>query len=120
MSDNARDITLEMLRTAIKAYKAEVEPDIPGHKRYMAAMIRNALSITERKFAAGGKSSYGAALELVAGDAETLGELASALRSGKITLASHPELLAGLIDALRCELAISNPRALENDAPYEV
>ena len=124
MSDSSRgdppkNISLEILRTSLAAYKAEIEPGATPDKRYMAAMIRNALEIALRDFEAGSTDPYQPILDLI-GDNKisTNTDLAAALRSIKITLNSHPELLNALINASRNELKVSNPHALKSDAPF--
>jgi len=117
MGDNAKSISLEMLKTCIKAYRSEVEGEMPDNKRYMAAMIRNALEIALRDFEAGGGDPYQSIIDHI-GDNQitTPVELAEALRASKITLDSHADLLEALINASRNELKISNPHALKTDA----
>ena len=116
--DGSQNISLEMLRTAINAYTEEIQPCAAPDKRYMAAMIRNALEIVVRDFEAGRFDPYQSLIDLI-GDNQisTKTELAAALRTSKISLDTHPELLKALINASRNELNISNPHALKSDAP---
>ena len=124
MSDKFNDhgsqnIPLEILRSSINAYSDEIEPGAAPEKRYMAAMVRNAMQISLRYFEAGGVDPYQSIIDRN-GDNKisSKAELANALRASKITLDSHPDLLKALIDASRNELNISNPHALKSDAPY--
>ena len=117
--NNAQDISLEILQSCIKAYATEIEPGTAPDTRYLAAMIRNGLQIALRDFETGRTDVYRSLIDLF-DDAEisTTTELAKTLRTSKITMDSHPDLLKTLIDAARKELAISNPTALTTDAPY--
>ena len=117
--NNARNISLKTLRCCIEAYATEIEPGTAPDKRYMAAMIRNGLQIALRDFEAGRTDAYQSLIDLIdEDDIRTSIELANALRTSKITVEQQPDLLIGLINELRAELAISNPIALTNDAPY--
>jgi hypothetical protein len=98
-----------LVAIALDTYTEEIAPELPSAKRYAGAMVANALGIAQRRLAS---PHPGDALVVSLG-AESLESLAEALRSGKVTTASHPELVETLLKYLEAELAITNPKFLE-------
>lgn len=98
-----------LVSIALDTYAEEIAPKLPSSKRYAGAMVANALGIAQRRLA-----NTDPGEPLVEGlDAESLAALAVALRSSKVTTASHPDLEKKLLDYLEAELAITNPKFLE-------
>ncbi len=98
-----------LLAIAMETYAQEIASDLPSPKRYTEAMVANALGIARRRL---NHPDPGDALVESLG-AENLIALAGALRSGKISSASHGELADELLKYLESELAITNPKFLE-------
>lgn len=98
-----------LLAIAMETYAQEIAPELPSPKRYTGAMVANALGIARRRL---GHPDPGDALAESLG-AESIEALAKALRSGKISSASHGELADYLLNYLEAELAITNPKFLE-------
>ena len=98
-----------LLAIAMETYAQEIAPELPSPKRYTEAMVANALGISRRRL-----NHPDPADELVESlGAESLIALAKALRSGKISSASHGEIAEFLLKYLEAELAITNPKFLE-------
>jgi hypothetical protein len=98
-----------LVTIALDTYAQEIAPELPPAKRYAGAMVASALGIAERRLS---NPDPGDALVESLG-AESIGALARALRSGKISSASHDGLDKHLLVYLEAELAISNPKFLE-------
>ena len=98
-----------LVAIALETYAEEIVPELTSSKRYTGAMVANALGIARRRLS---HPDPGDALARSLG-AESLIALAKALRSGKISSASHPGLADYLLKYLEAELAITNPKFLE-------
>ena len=98
-----------LLTIALDTYAEEITPALPSGQRYTGAMVASALGIAQRRLSSPGP---GDALVESLG-AENLASLAGALREGKASTASHPELEDKLLKYLEAELAITNPKFLE-------
>ncbi len=105
----------DLLRIASEALTEEILPHVPHDKRYMTAMIVNAIAIAARQMAAKDDDHTGRLLNTVYGEYSDTSwdQLADDLRSGAISEESHPNLLDHLITSVRAELAVSNPRFKE-------
>lgn len=100
-----------LLATALAAYRAEIMPALPPEKRYLAAMIGNALDIAARDLDDGNERAETALLDqLLPGG--TVAELAAAIRSGAISDITHRELRTLLKGHIEAELAVRNPKFL--------
>jgi hypothetical protein len=97
-----------LLDIALATYKDEIQPGLEKDKRYTGAMIANALGMAERRLT---HDDPEAALVERFG-AESLSALAASIRSCDISGASYPALAQELLDHVRAELAITNPRFL--------
>jgi hypothetical protein len=97
-----------LLEIALAAFRDEIQPGLEKDKRYTGAMVANALGIAERRLT---HDDPEAALVERFG-AESLAALARSIRSCDISGASYPALAQELLDHLRADLAITNPRFL--------
>ena len=106
------DMAQGLLSLALRTYQAELEPDLPGAKRYVSAMTGNALGIALR--ALQNPAPEARLLERIGGDeARDMAALASAIRAGTVSDATHGTLRDALETYLAAELAITNPRFLK-------
>ena len=98
-----------LIDVATDTFVDEIMPSLPAEKRYASAMTANALSIARRRLT----HDDPAEALLQALDAENLTTLAASLRAGE--LQGHPasEIAERLLVYLEAELAITNPRFLE-------
>ncbi len=102
----------ELLETALKTYRAEIAPELSGAKRYVGAMVANAVEIAARALEAGDPTAHLA--DLGDGGAPDLAALAAAIRSGEIGDRTHPRLREALRAYVRAKLEISNPKFLRS------
>ena len=98
-----------LVAIALETYTQEIAPELTSSKRYTGAMVANALGIAKRRLS---HPDPGDAL-LESLGATSLMALATALREGKFSSASHGELADELLNYLEAELAITNPKFLE-------
>lgn len=104
-----------LIELAISALREELQPHLPAAQRYTAAMIANALEIARRELLADGGSEQWRLLDAIYAEGESdLGRLASDIRAGKVSTATHPDLAARLRALLLEELRIRNPRFLKS------
>jgi hypothetical protein len=110
----ARKLGAEALLDLVsEAFKAEIAPALPPDKRYLAAMMGNALDIARREIAVEEEALALALLDAVYEDGDgTLEQLAREIRSGAVNDATHPELRKRLKAHLAAELKVRNPRFL--------
>lgn len=114
MSQPHRKLDAEALLDLVaEVFKAEIAPTLPADRRYLAAMIGNALDISRREMA---QEEEARAFELLDhffedGDG-TLAQLARDIRARKVSEATHPDLRARLKAHLVNELKVRNPRFL--------
>jgi len=100
-----------LLDLAADAFRTEIAPALPGDKRYLAAMIANALDISRRDMAAEEEAIAFELLDRFYEDGDgTLAQLAQDIRAGSISEATHTDLRARLKAHLARELAVRNPR----------
>ena len=98
-----------LVSIALETYAEEIVPELTSSKRYTGAMVANTLGIAKRRL-----SHPDPADALISSlGATSLMALARALRSGKISSTSNPELQDTLLNYLESELAITNPKFLE-------
>lgn len=107
MADGAQKAAT-LLDIALATYEEEIRPGLEKDKRYTGAMIANALGIALRRLE---RPDPEAALVERFG-AGSVAEVAAAIRSCDICSQSEPALAQELLDHLRAELAITNPRFL--------
>ncbi len=110
----ARKLGAEALLDLVsEVFKAEIATALPAEKRYLAAMMGNALEIARREIAVEDEALAFALLDAVYEDGDgTLEQLAREIRSGAVNDATHPELRKRLKAHLAAELAVRNPRFL--------
>lgn len=106
---NTRDKAEALVNISLETYAQEIVPDLPSTKRYMGAMVANALGIAQRRL---NNPDPGATLVESLG-AQSMVALARAIRSGETATASHKTLAAKLLDYVEAELAITNPKFLQ-------
>lgn len=114
MTQTHRKLGAEALLDLIaEAFKAEIAPALPPEKRYLAAMIGNALDISRREMAVEEEALVFRLLDHFYEDGDgSLAGLARDIRSRAISDATHPELRARLKAHLAEELKVRNPRFL--------
>ncbi|MGE0699940.1 MAG: DUF6285 domain-containing protein [Hyphomicrobiaceae bacterium] len=112
MSQRHRRLGAEALLDLVaEAFKGEVAPSLPPEKRYLAAMIGNALDIARREMAVEEEALTFQLLDHFYDDGDgTMTALARDIRAGEITDETHPELRARLKAHLAGELQVRNPR----------
>jgi len=98
-----------LIDVATETFVDEILPEVKSEKRYTAAMTANALSIARRRLS---HPDPGAALLRSLG-VGTLDALASALRTGDTAGTPEKQLRQNLLTFIEGELAISNPRFLD-------
>lgn len=104
-----------LLDLVTEAFRNEIAPELSGEKRYLAAMISNALDIVRREVAVEEEALAFELLDAVYEDGDgTLGQLAKDIRSGGVSDATHPDLRRRLKAHLEGELKVRNPRFLES------
>jgi hypothetical protein len=102
-----------LLDLVAEAFKAEVAPSLPPEKRYLAAMIGNALDVSRREMAQEDEALAFQLLDHFYEDGDgTLAQLARDIRARKVSEATHPDLRARLKAHLANELKVRNPRFL--------
>jgi len=102
-----------LLDLVAEAFKSEIGPSLPADKRYLAAMIGNAIEIARREFAVEEEALAFRLLDHVYDDGDgTVLQLAREIRSGAVNDATHPGLRAQLKAHLVEELKVRNPRFL--------
>ena len=106
-----------LLDLVAEAFKSEIAPALPAEKRYLAAMIANAIEVSRRAVAVEDEALAFQLLDAVYEDGDgTLAQLARDIRSGVVNDATHPELRARLKSHLANELKVRNPRFLASRA----
>ena len=104
-----------LIALAAETLKAEIVPGLSPEKRYAAAMIANALDIARREITTTDEGPLWAILDTAYDDGDgTPVQLATDIRAGKITEATHPGLAAKLRNVLIAELKVRNPRFLRS------
>lgn len=94
-------------------FKSEIAPALPADKRYLAAMIGNALEISRRELAVEEEALTFSLLDAFYEDGDgTMAELARDIRSRQINDETNPDLRARLKAHLVNELNVRNPRFL--------
>ncbi|MBS0241000.1 MAG: hypothetical protein JSS20_02400 [Proteobacteria bacterium] len=102
-----------LLDLAAEAFKAEVAPSLPPEKRYLAAMIGNALDIARREAAVEEEALGFQLLDPFYDDGDgTMAQLARDIRAGTISDKTHGDLRKRLKAHLVNELKVRNPRFL--------
>jgi len=114
MPENS-ETSRRLLEIAQKTYRSENLEELSGSKRYMAAMVANAMDIAARALEHEEPAGHLAGLMENAGADGSAGltELARAIREGRISAATHPDLHETLLAYVRAKLEISNPRFLK-------
>lgn len=96
-----------------EAIKAELAPVLPPDKRYVSAMIGNALEIARREIAVEEEALDFKLLDRFYEDGDgTMRQLAADIRAGTVDEASYPDLRSQLKAHLVAELKVRNPRFL--------
>lgn len=104
-----------LLDLAAEALKAEIAPALPADKRYLAAMIANALDIARRDIAGEAEEAQFALLDAVYDDGDgTLQRLAKDIRAGTVSDKTHADLRKRLRAQVIAELKVRNPRFLKS------
>jgi hypothetical protein len=102
-----------LLDLVAEALKSEIAPVLPPEKRYLTAMIANAIDIARRETAIEDEAQMLALLDTVYEDGDgTLRQLAKDIRAGAVNDTSHASLRAKLKAHLVNELKVRNPRFL--------
>lgn len=113
MSEHRRLGAEALLDLVAEAFKVEIAPSLPADKRYLAAMIGNALDIARREMAVEEEALAFQLLDHFYDDGDgTMQELARDIRSGAVSDKTNPDLRARLKAHLASELKVRNPRFL--------
>ena len=100
-----------LIELALASYRKDLMPSLPASKRYVAAMIANALEIALRDLDDLTTRSETELLDAVLPDGD-MTALAAAIRSGAVSDATVPDLRSRLITHIEAELEVRNPRFL--------
>lgn len=105
----------DLLSVAREVFLTDILPHVPQEKRYLAAMIGNAMGIAQRQETRSEENTEQALLQAIYHDDDNADwlQLANDFRSGRISERTHPELLENMMNAVRQELVVSNPKFLE-------
>ncbi len=104
-----------LVALAVETLKAEIVPHLPADKRYAAAMVANALDIARREITTTDDSPLWALLDTTYDDGDgTPQQLATDIRAGAVSEATHPGLGAKLRAIVVAELKVRNPRFLRS------
>ena len=108
------DLSAEaLLAIALATYRDEILPALPPDKRYVGAMVANALDIAARSLPADLATRETELAAALTGSPGDLGELARRFRKGEVPGGDEGARL--LLKAwLERELAVRNPRFLES------
>lgn len=102
-----------LLDLAAATLRDELLAALPADKRYVGAMLANAIDIARRGIADEAETARFELLDDIYDDGDgTLAQLARDIRSGSITAKGHTDLPARLEKMLIAELAVANPRFL--------
>ncbi len=100
-----------LLDLVTEALKIEIAPALPADKRYLAAMIVNALEIARRDITGEAEEAQFALLDVIYDDGDgTLKRLAADIRTGDVNDEKDPELRQRLRAHVIAELKVRNPR----------
>jgi hypothetical protein len=104
-----------LLDLVAEQLKSEIGPALSSDKRYLVAMLANAIEIARRDIAGEAETAEFALLDRVYDDGDgTLAMLAADIRKGKVTDAKFPDLRKRLRDQIVAELKVRNPRFLKS------
>ena len=107
-----------LLDLVAEAFKGEIAGSLPPEKRYLAAMVANALDISRRELAVEDEALAFQLLDPFYEDGDgTMAELARDIRSRLVSDDTHPDLRARLKAHLARELKVRNPRFLSSRGP---
>ena len=103
-----------LIELAITSLRTDLAPHLPADKRYDAAMVANALEIARREINTDGEAPLWPLLDAIYEEGEGSPKLlAQEIRSGKVSETTLPGLAEKLLAIVEAELAIRNPRFLE-------
>ncbi|MFV0296356.1 MAG: DUF6285 domain-containing protein [Hyphomicrobiaceae bacterium] len=102
-----------LLDLVAEVFRTEIQPSLGGDKRYLAAMMGNALEIARREIGVEDEALDFELLDAFYDDGDgTMQQLATDIRSGTISDATNPDLRGRLKAHLANELKVRNPRFL--------
>ena len=102
-----------LIELASATLRSEIQPTIPGDRRYALAMVLRALEVARREIQGESDAATWALLDRVYDDGDgSMQQLAADVRAGNVNDETHPELRALLERMLVAELEVRNPRAL--------
>jgi hypothetical protein len=103
-----------LLDLVAESLKGEIAAALPADKRYLVAMLANAVDIARREMAGEAEAAQFALLDRVYDDGDgTMRRLAADIRSGKVGDAGFPDLRRRLRAQVVAELEVRNPRFLK-------
>lgn len=103
-----------LLDLVADALKTEIGPALPADKRYLVAMLTNAIEIARRDIGGEAEAAEFALLDVVYDDGDgTLARLAGDIRKGLVGDAQHADLRKRLRAHVVAELKVRNPRHLK-------
>ena len=104
-----------LLALAAETLRTDLLPALPADKRYIGAMIANAVDIACRGLDEGAESVRWELLDKLYDDGEgSLKQLARDIRDGTISTETNEDLGERLMRLLVAELSVANPRFLSS------
>jgi pantoate kinase len=108
MSGPAQKAT-DLLDIAVTTYLEEIAPALPKEKRYVGAMVANALGAAHRRLTHGDPDA--ALVETLGTD--DMKSLAKSIRAGETSDQTHEGISQALMAYLEAQLTITNPKFLQ-------
>jgi hypothetical protein len=114
MSTSYRTIGPEALLDLVaQTIRDDLLPGLPPDKRYLGAMLTNAVEIARRGLDDQYDAAQWALLDTIYDDGEgSLRQLARDIRKGAVSKTTHPDLADRFMRLVTAELAVVNPRFL--------
>lgn len=104
-----------LLDLVTESLKTEIGAAVPADKRYLVAMLANAVDIARRELQGEAEAAEFALLDYIYDDGDgTLVRLAADIRKGAVDDEKFPELRQRLREQVIAELSVRNPRFLKS------
>jgi hypothetical protein len=104
-----------LLDLVTEALKTEIGAAVPADKRYLVAMLANAVEIARREMQGEAEAAEFALLDSIYEEGEgTLVRLAADIRRETVTDDNFPDLRRRLREQVVAELSVRNPRFLKS------
>ena len=104
-----------LLDLVTESLKTEIGPAVPADKRYLVAMLANAVEIARREIQGEAEAAEFALLDSIYDEGEgTMVRLAADIRKGTVADEKFPDLRRRLREQVIAELSVRNPRFLKS------